>query len=114
MRPLTPVERAVLRRFADKLHDGERDRLLEDVDRSTARAATPDGSRIVFEIEGYVRPPYRGQRAFDVEGRARDRDGTELTVVLHADENGRLLELEVIRWDDGDVIGPDWGTLRLE
>jgi len=32
---------------------------------------------------------------------------------LFADENDRLLELELLRWDGGDVIDPDWTTLRL-
>jgi hypothetical protein len=48
------------------------------------------------------------------EGRMLDSDGTELSVLLHADENGRLLELEFMRWDSSDLLGPNWETLRLE
>jgi hypothetical protein len=43
-----------------------------------------------------------------------DSDGIELSVLLHADENGRLLELEFMRWDSSDLLGPNWETLRLE
>lgn len=34
-------------------------------------------------------------------------------LLLFADQNGRLLELELIRWGDGDLIDPDWKTLKL-
>lgn len=113
MRDLTPAERNVIREVARRLPDGERDRLLEDMERATAESQSVDGSRIVFSIAGYVRPPYRGQHPYPVEGKVQDRDGSELSVLLHADENGRLLELEVVRFDEGDVMGPVWGTLRL-
>lgn len=43
----------------------------------------------------------------------RDRDDAELTVVLYADENGRLLELEFMRWADGDLQAPNWDTLEF-
>jgi hypothetical protein len=33
--------------------------------------------------------------------------------VLHVDPNGRLYELELLRWADGDVIGPDWRTFAV-
>ncbi len=42
-----------------------------------------------------------------------DKDGAELSVLLHADENGRLFELEFVRWDEGPLVGPEWGTLKL-
>lgn len=71
------------------------------------------GSRIVFEIDGYLRPPYRGQHAYKVEGKVLDRDRAEVSVVLYADENNRLLELEFIRWDGGQIIDLDWETLQL-
>jgi hypothetical protein len=42
-----------------------------------------------------------------------DKDGADLTVLLHADKNGRLLELEFIRWGEGDLLGQKWETLTL-
>jgi hypothetical protein len=112
-RPLTDNERDLISRAAEKLGDGGGERLLTDMESAVATPATADGSRIMFEIAGYKRPPYRGQHPFGVEGQMRDRDGTELSVLLHADENGRLLELEFVRWGDGDLIDPDWSTLSL-
>ena len=29
------------------------------------------------------------------------------------DENGRLFELQVIRFEQGPVLEPDWSTLRV-
>ncbi len=72
-----------------------------------------DGARVIFEIAGYQRPPYRGQHPFGVEGKMLDSDNTELSVLLYADENGRLLELEFIRWDSNDPLSPQWGTLKV-
>jgi hypothetical protein len=114
MRPLTHEERMLIANFANRLGEGERTQLLEDLKKASAAPATTDGSRVVFVIAGYERPPYRGQHPFGVEGRMLDSDGTELSVLLHADENGRLLELEFMRWDSSDLLGPNWETLRLE
>jgi len=112
-RPLTQAELDVIRAVAEKLRPERRRQLLEDVKRAMARRATPDGARIAFDISGYERPPYRGQHSFGVEGELLDRDGARLAFDLFADENDRLLELEVNRWDGGDLIDPNWSTLRL-
>lgn len=113
MRPLTFSEKQVIRSIAERLSGPEREQLLADSEHALAEAVTEDGSRIMFAILGYERPSYRGQHAFGVEGSVTDRDGAELSVLLHADENGRLFELEIVRFDDGPVVGPDWSTLRL-
>lgn len=113
MRDLTSAEKHVIREVAARLSDGDRDRLLADMEEATADASFIDGSRVGFSIAGYERPPYRGQHPFPVEGKVEDRDGCELSVLLHADENGRLLELELVRFDEGKVLGPVWSTLRL-
>lgn len=114
MRPLTDEEKSLIANFANRLGEEERRQLLEDMEKATAKLGTPDGSRVMFDIAGYERPPYRGQHSFGVEGRKSDSDGIELSVLLHADENGRLLELELIRWDSDDLLGPRWETLRLQ
>jgi hypothetical protein len=113
MRSLTPSEKQVIRSFAERLSDPERDQLLADVESALVETITKDRSRIVFSIRGYDRPPYRGQHPFRVEGKVTDRDGVELSVLLHSDENGRLFELEIVRFDEGEVIAPDWNTLRV-
>ena len=73
----------------------------------------PDGGRVMFEIEGYSRPRYRGQHSFGVPGKLYDADGTELAFDLFADEFGRLLELEIVRWGEGGLVAPDWKSLTL-
>jgi hypothetical protein len=113
MRPLTYDERKLVADFASKLDEHECPQLLEDLKNASVTLATPDGSRVVFDIAGYERPQYRGQHPFGVEGRMLDSDGAELSVLLHADENSRVLELELIRWDSSDLLGPRWETLQL-
>ena len=112
-RPLTLEETSLITKIAERLGDVEGRKLTADMQNARAQALADDGSRIVFEIAGYERPPYRGQHPFGVEGKMLDDDGTELSVLLHADENGRLLELEFIRWGPGPLISPNWPTLKL-
>ena len=107
------AEIAAIRRIALRLSPEQGQQLLEDLARSRAETVSPDGSRVTFEIAGYERPPYRGQRSFGVEGELVDRDGTPLSLDLFGDENGRLLELELVRWGEGDLLGPEWTTLKL-
>lgn len=112
-RSLTDAEEAVIRRVAEKLPKEQQRRLLDDLAHARAEPATPDGARIVFDISGYQRPPYRGQHSFGVEGELLDKDGEKLSFDLFADGNNRLFELELIRWGEGDLIDPDWSTLKL-
>jgi hypothetical protein len=112
MRSLTNEEKMLISAFAGRLGEGERQQLLEDMGNATAEWVVPDRSRVLFEIAGYERPPYRGQHVL-VEGRMFDSDGAELSVLLHGDENSRLLELEFIRWGSDDLQGPRWDTLKL-
>lgn len=112
-RSLTETEVALIRQVAQRLPPDEQRQLLDDLVRAQAEPVTPDGARIVFDISDYQRPPYRGQHSFGVEGELRDKDGTRLSFDLFADENGRLLELELIRWGDGNLIDPDWSSLEL-
>lgn len=114
MRPPTEDEKRLITKVAKTLGGAEGAQLLEDLPRTTVASATSDGSRVEFEIAGYTRPVYRGQHPFGIEGKMLDRDGTELSVLLHADENGRLYELEFVRWDGNTAVSPDWRTLRLE
>jgi hypothetical protein len=113
MRELTVREQAFIEAIAKLLADDDRRRLLMDLSLARANSETPDGSRIVFALAGYDRPTYRGQHPYPAEGKMRDRDGADITVMLHADESGRLLELEFIRWADGELIAPDWSTLQV-
>jgi hypothetical protein len=113
MRNLTSTERELIRKIAERLPSQECETLLCDLSNAIAKNVPGQSGRVQFNIVGYQRPAYRGQHPFPVEGKVKDRDGEELTVLLHADENGRLLELELIRFDASDVLGPDWSTLQL-
>ncbi len=112
-RALTDAESNAIRIVAERLAPDAGRQLLADLHLATAESVTPDGSRIAFSISGYQRPPYRGQRSFGVQGDLLDKDGVKLTFDLFADENGRLLEMELIRWAEGSLVGPDWTTLKL-
>jgi hypothetical protein len=113
MRSLTGDEQALIRRVAERLPAAQRESLLTDLSSAMAQDMSPDRGRVAFAINGHMRPAYRGQHPFPVEGKVLDRDGAELSVLLHADENGRLLELELVRFDEGHVLEPDWNTLQL-
>lgn len=52
------------------------------------------------------------RRPLPVDAAVLDTDGAVLDVRVHTDVNGRLMELEVLRVDDGPIAGPDWTTLR--
>lgn len=112
-RSLTNAELSVIALVADMLPEEQRLRLLDDLEHASAEPATADSARVLFEISGYQRPPYRGQRSYGIEGELLDSDGTKLSFDLFADENGRLLELELIRWGEGSLNCPDWSTLKL-
>ena len=113
MRHLTATEHGLVAALVAKLDEAMRLRVLQDLESSFVEDDLPDKSRLVFHIRGYERPVYKGQHAFPVDGTLRDSDGAELSVALYADENGRLLELEVIRHDGSDVIRPDLSTLQI-
>ena len=113
MRSLSDNELQLITRVAEKLALDERTQLLIDASKATVEAAVADASRLVFHISGYSRPLGKGQHLYAAEGRMRDSDGAELDVLLFADKDGRLLELEFVRYDPGDLIGPRWDTLSV-
>jgi hypothetical protein len=113
MRSLSNEEQNLITRFAEKLNENKRSQLLVDAAHATAKEVSTDGSRILFNIADYRRPSYHGQHSVGVDGRMLDADNAELSVCLYVDENGRLLELEFIRWDPTDLLSPQWSTLQV-
>jgi hypothetical protein len=113
MRTLSYSERTLIARLADKLESPKREQLLADLAQAVAVSLAGDGALIKFEIADYQRPPYSGQHLYGAEGTVLDSDGADLTILLYADENDRLLELEIIRWDSKELIGPKWETLNI-
>ncbi len=92
----------------------DREQFLRDIETCSITAGTADGSRLTFHLKDYERPPYIGQHAYPVEGQLKDTDGTLLTVSIHADQNDRVLELELIKWENRRIVAPDWSTLQVK
>ena len=113
MRNLTSFEKNVLLSFSEKLNDDEKHQFLNDLENACSKSGGIGDPNIVFEIKGYERPTYSGQSAFPVEGRMLDKDGVEINVIVYADQNGRLLELEFIRWADDEPKDPQIDTLQI-
>lgn len=112
-RPLKSAERFILQQLATKLDLPVRAQLLEDLERATAELINPDGSILRFHIRGYERPVYEGSLLFPVEATAKDIDGADLGILLHGDGNGRLFELEIIRWGPGELREPRLDSLAV-
>ncbi|AWF81251.1 hypothetical protein BTJ40_10715 [Microbulbifer sp. A4B17] len=110
---LSDNEKNLILAISSQLNRKNGDQLRADLKNARVESRTSDGSRVSFDILGYERPQYRGQHPYEVEGKLTDEDGGELSVLLYADENDRLLELEIIRWDGNDLINPNWGALSL-
>jgi hypothetical protein len=113
MRSLSTVERTIVEQMANKMPEALRATVLADLARADVANELADGTRISFALSNYERPVYRGQHSYGVEGRISDVDGVEISVILYADENDHLLELEFVRWDDKGVQAPNLQTLRL-
>jgi hypothetical protein len=118
MRSLTKEELMLIKLFSEKLDKDQKAQLLTDVKKACAEVVTEDGGTIIyFHIDGYQRPEYRGQHVI-AEGTIKDFGNIPVTILLHADPNNRLYELEFIRWDearaqDSKIIKLDWSTLTI-
>ena len=113
-RRLSTNEERAVRLLASGLEKAEQQQLLADLLICSVEPVTKDGARLQFAILGYQRPPYRGQHSYNVGGTLKDEDGADIDVTLYADENHRILELELIRWGDGPLIKPDWNSFQVQ
>ena len=113
MRQLTPNERFVVRWFAKQVNEPERRGLLNDLENATAEDINDEQLTVRFTIEGYVPPSYQTQRPLQIGAVVLDEDGAKLSVDLLTDQNGRLFGLDVLRFENGPVLAPDWTTLRI-
>ncbi len=115
IRHLSKTEKKVLCTIARSLDIDEQAQLLNDIEKCFIINEENSKFLIQFGIAGYERPVYKGQHTYGVEGKVKDKDGATLTVLLFADENNRLLELELIRWSEKDeaIIEPQWESLII-
>jgi hypothetical protein len=111
VRPLTAAETNVVRWFVERVDEPQRHDLLADLERATAEEIRDEHLTIRFHIDGYTRPPFRFERPLPAAA-VLDSDGAKLDVTVSLDENERLFELQVIWFEPGPVLGPDWATLR--
>ena len=112
-RPLNAAETSLIRWFAEQLGEPGRQSLLSDLGNATAEEIDDLHVTIRFEIDGYLRPSLIVERPLPIDAAVVDADGAILSVVLVLDQNGRLLQLDVLRFESGQVLGPDWRTLRV-
>jgi hypothetical protein len=113
MRPLSAAEKSALLILANKLPAHQKMSLLKDLVGCEVEALTLDGSRLGFKLQGYDRPPYVGQHSYSCEGSVLDTNNERITVCLYADQNDRLLELELIKWSDKQIQGVNWDTFEV-
>jgi hypothetical protein len=114
-RPVNDLERHIIVRVAERLPEPKRSQLLQDLAHAEAESfPSEQADRVVFHISGYERPPYRGQESFVWGGgEMKDKDGETVDWDVYEDQNGRLLELELIRYAPGKLIAADWRTLMF-
>ena len=113
MRPPTASEVSVIKWFAERLDESQRQSLLSDLDKATVQEIHDEQLALRFEIEGYSAPRDRFQRELPIDAAVLDTDGATLDVFLLTDQHDRLLGLDVFRYEAGPVLGPDWATLRI-
>jgi hypothetical protein len=113
MRDITDLERRLIEGVASRLPPLEASVLMTDLECAVVAHDAVPGARALFAIAGYERPSYKGQHSYPVEIRLLDADGAELTAVLYADENNRLYELEIIRWEEEAPLAPDASSARF-
>jgi hypothetical protein len=110
MRPLTSVEKDLVRWFADRVDESRGRHLLTDLEHATAD--DDDFPIVQFHVAGYTRPAETLERPIPVNAVVEDADGATVLLELSEDDNARLYKLEMHRCERGDLIGPDWTTLR--
>ncbi len=112
-RTLTETERSILLRFADHLEGEAKARLVEDIGLATVSKTNDHETIVQFDLQGYERPPYKGQSDYGFSALVVDIDMAEILIDLFRDQNGRLLELEFFRGDGTPIVSPRWGEMRV-
>ena len=113
MRRLTSIEIAALAALVKKLPESLRWQVLEDLRACTVQEAQPEGTRLTIFIPGYDRPQYSGQHAVGGGGVLSDSDGESVDVTLFADENDRILKIELLKWAPAPLHSANWNTFRV-
>jgi hypothetical protein len=115
MRTLEPAERVLLDRFANAIDGalGERLRLDSGLAVVVEEHNSPGGRALIFQLEGYERPEYRGQGTYPVDAFVFDADGVRIYLQLFRDQSDRLFELLMNKESMAPVLDPDLTTLEF-
>lgn len=100
-------------KFARQLNPELAKTLLSDLNGANLLPQNDIGTMVEFVLPDSDPPKSGGLGDYGIEGVVNDADGAEMIVLLHTDSNGRLKDIELIRFHNGCVIQPDWTTLRF-
>lgn len=80
----------------DSLGELEASELQRDIEGARVVQISPDNTVFQFDVTGYRRPCYSGQKPYSMQLFGTTDDGRKVAVILFKDRNCRLLELEII------------------
>ena len=103
-------ERRLIGLVAERLDENTRTALMRDAAKATV---TVNGDFLQLELRDYDRPPYLGHSNLPVEGKLRDVAGGAVSALINTDQNGPLLEIEFIWWENESGTALDWSTLEI-
>jgi hypothetical protein len=101
-RKLNERERELLEKLLDAEFPG-RDEWRTQLDSMTGKQIIEDGTLILRCDAGLPLPT---KYKLGIEGMCKDADGGDIGVLLHADRNGFLRMLEILKYDGSPVINP--------
>ena len=113
MRDLHAEERVFILKIANRLDPSGRELLCNDLAIASVDESKSGPTHIIFELRGYARPPYKGQHPYAVEAKMKDADNGDVSAVLYADGNNRLLELEFIKWNATRIRNLRWESVQI-
>jgi hypothetical protein len=102
-RKLNERERELLEKLLDAEFPG-RDEWRTQLDSMTGRQVIEDGT-LILRCDAALPLPTKYKK-LGVEGMCKDADGGDIAVLLHADDNGFLRMLEILKYDGSPVINP--------
>ena len=101
-RPLDTRELGLLQRLLEPNFEG-RDELRSQLSSVTARQVAEDGTLVLRSRSG---PPAPVKYRLVMEGTFTDADGMAIGVLLHADKDGFMNMLEIIKYCGSPIINP--------
>jgi hypothetical protein len=102
-RKLNERERELLEKLLDAEFAG-RDEWRSQLDSMTCKQVIEDGT-LILRCDAGLPLPTKYMK-LGVEGMCKDADGGDIAVLLHADSNGFLRMLEILKYDGSPVINP--------